>query len=156
MKKKIKVAAAVIILIAVSYLISMYFYQLIIIHGDSMYPTLRSWQITAIDKRDRQPEAGDVIAFRSRKLRAVLVKRTVGCPGDTIVIRDGQLLVNGKESAYYGGETIEYAGLLEQELLLGPGEYAVLGDNLPESKDSRYEEVGIVREEMILGRVCNA
>ena len=43
--------------------------------------------------------------------------------------------------------------LLENEIILEEGQYIVIGDNIEESKDSRYPEVGIVMEKDILGRV---
>lgn len=152
LKKHWTIIAAVLIA-AIAYMISMYCFQLMIVHGDSMYPTLKNMHFAVIDRRVRSFEPGDVIVFRCDGLNSTLVKRVVGCPGDTVMISDGKLYVNGAESELYQKSEIDYPGLLSSGITLQDGEYAVLGDNLPESKDSRYEEVGIINAEDISGRV---
>ena len=148
--KMIALAAAIII---ASYLISAYFFQVMMIQGNSMYPALKNMHFALIYKRASDYAAGDVIVFRSARLKSVLVKRIVGAPGDSVRIEDGKLYVNGEESPLYKGEEIEYSGLLSSETLLNEDEYAVLGDNLAESKDSRYEEIGLINKSDISGRV---
>ncbi|MGN0435517.1 MAG: S26 family signal peptidase, partial [Wujia sp.] len=49
---------------------------------------------------------------------------------------------------------IAYAGILEKEIILSSDEYFVMGDNIDESKDSRYSDIGLVREENVIGRIC--
>lgn len=153
LKKYWKVIAATAAIVIVSYLISTYFVQVMMIQGDSMYPALKNMHFALIDKRATDYAAGDVIVFRSARLKSVLVKRIVGIPGDSVRIEDGKLYVNGEESPLYKDEEIEYPGLLSSETLLNEDEYAVLGDNLAESKDTRYEEVGLIKTGDISGRV---
>lgn len=43
--------------------------------------------------------------------------------------------------------------MLEECVCLDSGEYIVIGDNADDSKDSRYEEVGVVNEEKIVGKI---
>ena len=47
----------------------------------------------------------------------------------------------------------DFPGAAADEILLGDDEFFVLGDNLSQSKDSRYETVGIVDGENIIGKV---
>ena len=153
LKKYWEIIAASAAIIMISYLISTYYYQLMIVHGDSMYPALKNMHLALIDKRAEDLRAGDVVVFRCRGLKSMLVKRVAGCPGDTVKIEDGRLYVNGDESPLYRDNKIDYSGLLSDETVLGDNEYIVLGDNLEHSKDSRYEEVGIVDKKDITGRV---
>ena len=56
-----------------------------------MEPTYHSWQLTLIDKRADAPKAGTVVAVRCNALNAVIVKRVVAVPGDSLIIKDGIL-----------------------------------------------------------------
>src|SRR6476661_10312142 len=42
------------------------------------------------------PSRGDVVVFRVPAERADLIKRVIGLPGDTVEMREGQLILNGK------------------------------------------------------------
>ena len=148
---------AVMAAVGIAYVCSRYYYQLMLIQGRSMSPTYRHLQIVVLDKRDRTFEAGDVIAFESRALSATLVKRIAAKPGDKVVIEQGVLKVNDAPSSVYGSDArFEAAGLLENAIELGAGEYIVIGDNIAESKDSRCEAVGIVHAEDIIGKLIEA
>lgn len=149
----IGIAAAVItaaVVLAFAYYISRYHYQLLMIQGSSMEPSYHPFQIVVIDKHIREPSRGDAVVFSCDNVSVPLIKRVAACPGDSVVIMDNILYVN---NAPVRGESIEYAGLLREMIVLGENEYIVLGDNVNESIDSRYEQVGIVSAENIIGRV---
>ncbi len=131
--------------------ISAYWVQLAIVEGDSMLPAYHNMQFVLIDKHTKDYKSGDVIAFRCGNLSSNLIKRIVGIPGDTMIIENGRLYVNGRlidEDTYY-----EYTGIMENKIKLSNGEYIVLGDNVSESKDSRYREIGIIDICDIVGEV---
>lgn len=46
------------------------------------------------------PKRGDIVTFTSPKDGVRLIKRVVGLPGDTVAMRDKQLLINGQTVAY--------------------------------------------------------
>src|SRR3954462_5474797 len=54
------------------------------------------------------PGRGDIVVFYSPKDGTRLVKRTVGLPGDTIELRNNQLVING--------EAVEYKPIAEELL----------------------------------------
>lgn len=81
-----------------------------------------------------------------------LIKRVIGLPGDTIELRDGAVYRNGNlvdEPYVHGART----PCLNQcaPLTLGPNQYFVMGDNRPNSMDSR--SFGPVPGDRIIGRV---
>ncbi|MEO6361017.1 MAG: signal peptidase I [Sphingomicrobium sp.] len=55
-------------------------------------------QIPAFDGRimERLPERGDVVVFHHPVENADLIKRVIGLPGDSVEVRNGQLVLNGK------------------------------------------------------------
>ena len=143
------IAAAVIICCALA---SQFLVQLAIIDGESMVPTYRGFQFVFVTKTDSVFQRGDVIAFNCENAGR-LIKRIAAVPGDRIVIRGGRVFVNGEESPVYRGAEVKYPGAAGNEILLGDSEFFVLGDNLSQSKDSRYEAVGIVDGTNIIGKV---
>ena len=125
-----------------------------LIQGESMAPAYHHLQLVVLNKHDRNFQRGDVAAFWCEGLSSVLVKRIAAVPGDRVAVRDGTLYVNDQVSEVYEESGIfSYAGILEDEIVLQPGKYLLLGDNLEESRDSRYPEVGEISESQIYGWV---
>jgi signal peptidase I len=83
-----------------------------------------------------------------------LVKRVIGLPGETIAARtDGHVYINGQ---------VLKEPWLPDGLRTEPGfapikvpndSYYVLGDNRPNSRDSRYFPTHFIRKRNIVGRV---
>lgn len=142
------------VIIAVSYFISSHWYQVSLIRGDSMYPAYHNMQFVLIDKHFKQCTYGDVVAFRCDNMDAVLIKRIVACPGDRVIIKNGTLCINDVASQIFTQSGIfEYSGIAGEMICLGENQYFVVGDNLRESKDSRYEAVGMINGEDISGKI---
>lgn len=126
--------------------------------GVSMEPTLSNGQEILIDRFRyfiAQPKQGDVIVFlpNGNENSHYYVKRVIGVPGDTVLIQDGYILINGliyEEETYY--DRIENGGIAENGITLGEDEYFVLGDNRNNSEDSRSSNVGVVDKSYIIGR----
>lgn len=138
--------------IAAAWFISQNFYQLNMIWGDSMYPAYKNMQLTIIDKRADSFKRGDVIIFYCPSLDLSLVKRIIAIPGDTVLIENGNVFVNGAKSPHVNG-SVDFGGTAVSGLALNEESFFVLGDNYTQSKDSRYEEIGCVRRENIIGRL---
>lgn len=144
----------VILIVMTAWYISENYYQLMMISGDSMLPNYHNLQIVILDKHSDIYDYGDVIAFQCDGLDSVLVKRIIACPGDTVVIAEGTLYVNGKISEIFSQENIfDNAGIAKSEIFLEENSYFVVGDNIAESKDSRYLEVGSINKTDIIGKV---
>ena len=58
-------------------------------------------------------------------------------------------IYNGDISDY---DKMENGGIANNEITLGSGEYFVLGDNRNGSEDSRSPNIGIVKDNMIVGK----
>lgn len=129
------------------------------VDGDSMNPTLEDGDNLWVDKLSYtfgDPDRFDVIIFNYNE-DTTYVKRIIGLPGETVRIDiNGNIYINNKllvES--YGNEVIQPTniGRASVDVVLGEGEYFVLGDNRNNSSDSRWPDVGNVHEDDILGKV---
>lgn len=124
--------------------------------GMSMEPTLENGQQIYIDRFTyilSSPKAGDVVTFlpNGNENSHYYIKRVVAGPGDKVRIADGTLYVNGQQSIWVK-ERILDAGIAENELILGSGEYFCIGDNPNNSEDSRSANIGPVDEDDIVGK----
>ncbi len=109
------------------------------IKGRSMEPNFKTGQRVIVAKAFYQVQRGDVVVFASTEdANKDLIKRVVGLPGDQIEWRDGKLLVNGEplEEDYVEHPARPYE--LSPDEKVPPGKFYVLGDNRPDSHDSRY------------------
>ena len=125
------------------------------IAGHSMTPLLQSEDIVLMDRLSYdfgKPDRFDVVVFE-REDQKTNVKRVVGIPGDEIQIIDGELYVNQEKVALPEDRKISLAGLAEKPVKLEEQEYFLLGDNPDSSEDSRFANIGNVREDQIIGKV---
>lgn len=153
MRRRIVEIIVLCLLIFAAYFISRNYVQMMLIQGDSMSPTYRNMQLVFLDKHSQDYVVNDVVAFRCEELSAVLVKRVVAVPGDTVQIMDNILYVNGQSNTYYTDAHFSYAGIAQNPITLAESQYFVIGDNIEMSKDSRYAEVGCVDRESIIGKI---
>lgn len=126
--------------------------------GESMSPTIGSNDYILVNRfiyKVVSPKAGDIVAFDPRDSHSSLsVKRVVGVPGDTVLIKDGMLYINKKlYSDNKKMPSIDSGGLAENKIMLGKNEYFLLGDNRNNSEDSRFESIGNVSKNSIKGKV---
>jgi signal peptidase I len=124
------------------------------VQGTSMLPLLADSERIIVNKfvyRFRAIDRGDVVVFWYPKDPSVsFIKRVVGLPGDTVELRRGELLVNGRTV----DERYVASGFRDEEshepVVVAKGYYYVLGDHRTSSNDSR--SWGEVPEKYIYGR----
>lgn len=134
--------------------------QPFIVSGASMIPAIHAREYLVTDMvsyRFQEPARGDVIVFRYPFDPSMFfVKRIIGLPGETVLIRNGLVIVESSD----GSETVleepyiasENKSLESVSATLKEDEYFVLGDNRAGSSDSRVW--GPLQEKFILGRAA--
>ncbi len=82
------------------------------------------------------------------------VKRVIALPGETVDIRDGKVYVNDVEldESYYDGLTYPTSDEVEFPQVVADDCVFVMGDNRPNSRDSRSPDLGQVPLESIQGK----
>ena len=145
------------IVVGITFFIITFVGQRTYVSGSSMENTLSHGDNLIVDKityRFSDPKRYDIIVFPFRHEENVYyIKRIIGLPGETIQIQDGSIYINGEIlSESYGREVMKSAGLAEDPITLGEGEYFVLGDNRNDSMDSRDPGVSTIHREEIIGR----
>ena len=125
-------------------------------NGDSMYPTIANGQYVMVDRLRFQfsrPKDGDIIVFRGGGNRMrTYIRRVVAVSGDTVQVKAGVLYVNDEPRDLPEFDKMENAGIADNLITLGTGEYFVLGDNRNNSEDSRSENISLVKLDTIIGR----
>ena len=85
----------------VAFVLVWYFGQRVSVIGDSMKPKLENGDVVLINRVSYNlgtPKRGDVIAFKpnGNENAHYYVKRIIGLPGETVEVKDGKILINGK------------------------------------------------------------
>lgn len=136
---------AVIALVLVG-LIRYFLIQPFFVEGASMEPNFETGEYLIIDELSyyfRGVERGEVVVFHYPLDKSkYYIKRVVGLPGETVEIKDGEIIIYNKDfpegrpiDEKYLPENLATDGDVKKKLL--SSEYFVLGDNRPKSSDSR-------------------
>jgi signal peptidase I len=129
------------------------------VYGQSMENTLSNQDSLIVDKISYhfvKPHRFDIVVFPvGDKKKVFYIKRIIGLPGETVQIIDGKVYINNKLlKENYGKEviSIDREGIAAKPVMLGKGDYFVLGDNRNHSMDSRDPEVGNISKSSIIGK----
>jgi len=123
------------------------------IENHSMEPNFYEGQFVLVNKlayRLGQPERGDVLVFHNPgNTNEDYIKRIIGLPGDTVKISQGKVYVNG---ALLPEPYLPDYLYTEPELekVVRADELFVVGDNRPNSNDSRF--FGPVPHDNVIGK----
>jgi signal peptidase I len=167
------------IAVAVAILVQAFFLRSFEVTSSSMYPTIKPGDRLVADRYTfyfRKPHLGDIVVFRyppdgpqslntrnlwywpfeqigeilhlTHRLESPpFVKRVIATEGQTVQVKNGTVFVNGKalkerykvpDSSNYGPVTVP------------PGTLFCMGDNRPNSRDSRY--IGFIPIRAVIGR----
>ena len=151
----------ILIVIGICWAVLTYVGQRTEVSGESMSNTLHSGDTLWIDKLEYEfgsPKRFDVVVFPYEEEEDTFyIKRIIGLPGETVYIdEEGTIYINDEplEGDKYGREPIaeDKRGVASEEVTLGDDEYFVLGDNRNNSRDSRFEDVGNIHKDVIIGK----
>ncbi|RBP41144.1 signal peptidase I [Garciella nitratireducens] len=145
---------AIIIAVIIASIIKFFFFEIIQVDGNSMYPTLHHKDRLIVNKISyifHEPEVGDIVTFAYPSDTSVdFIKRIVAKEGDTVEIKNNYLYINGekKEEPYiYEKKMMDFP-----PVVVPSNSFFVLGDNRNNSRDSRYIDVGFLKKENIKGK----
>jgi len=146
-------AETILVALFFALIIREYVIQTSVVPSGSMIPTIEIGDRLFVSKytyKFRMPERGEIVVFKSPdKDGRDFVKRCIGLPGEKVEIKDGYVLINDvplilpevmvqKDQSNYGPVTVPQ------------NSYFMLGDNRPNSRDSRYW--GFVPSEDLVGK----
>jgi signal peptidase I len=122
------------------------------VDGLSMEPRVHAGEVVLINTlayRFGRIQRGDVVAFRHDAPNPeTYIKRVVGLPGERVGVRDGIVSIDGRALSE------PYVRFPDRRsapaVVVPPHAYYVLGDNRPESDDSR--NWGVLQEQDVVGK----
>jgi signal peptidase I len=147
----LEVGQTLLLAVVLAFLIRTFVVESFQVSGFSMMPTLHNGDRVLVDKllyAIEGPRTGEIIVFKSPvKPKQDWIKRVIGTPGDTVKIVAGNVYINGR---LYQEPFIKF----NYPYNYGPvkvtaGHLFVLGDNRPNSYDSRY--FGLLNESAVRG-----
>ena len=131
-----------IIFVVLALLVHLFVATVFRISGESMIPNFQDGQFILVNRLAYQlhaPARGDVVVieFPGDPEKRKFIKRIIGVPGDSVKVAQGQVYVNNQLLK----ETYLPAGLYtdpDLEKIVRADEIFVMGDNRPNSNDSRF------------------
>lgn len=138
---KIKI---VLVLVFISIILLLVPYNLAMVRGDSMSPTLHDFQVVVLTSSTEHLQLNDIVVFNREGYSSDdFIKRITAVEGDTIYY-------NTEPYPSYSHTSISPTS---QEITIPQGYFFLEGDNKDESIDSRNSAVGLVSIDEIIGKV---
>ncbi len=138
--------------IAAALLIRAFVFEIILVDGDSMLPTLHSDERVAIEKVSRYgglPDRGDIVIVEYPNLTGTYVKRTIGLPGETVEVKDSTVYINGQPLSEPYVSSDKYQDMAP--VVVPEDHIFVMGDNRAHSLDSRTTYIGPISKDALIG-----
>ena len=143
---------SIIAAIIIAFVVRAFFFEIILVDGESMLPTLQSDERLAVEKVSRYfglPEYGDIIIVHYPNMDGTYVKRVIGLPGDTLEVKDSTVYRNGEPLSETYISSDPYADM--DAVTVPEDTVLVMGDNRAHSLDSRTAYIGPIDKDEIVG-----
>ena len=126
------------------------------VSGTSMLNTLHNGDKVVVLKWNYTPKNGDVVVIkRGQNLDEPLIKRVIATQGQkfSIDFSDGSVYINGKKlKEPYIKEKMHLQGDADIPDVIPAGYSFVMGDNRNHSLDSRFQSVGVIDNNNVVGK----
>jgi signal peptidase I len=142
--------------LAVLFIVFSFVIRPVWVDGKSMLPTLQNNDWVIVTELKERPKRGDIIvSCLPNVFNEQLIRRVIAIEGDTIDIdfKTGIVFINGEPyNEPYINESTLTAFDVQFPLTVDEGCVFVMGDNRNFSLDSRSSDIGLIKEEYILGK----
>ena len=145
-----------------AYLLFGVLFRIVVVQGESMYPTLDNGNVVFVRQINYEPSKGDIVVLNKDMSNITggaekhLIKRIIALEGDTVYIdfENGEVYVNNQllDEPYIFSPTLLNEGA-EFPCIVPEHSVFVLGDNRANSLDSRDSRLGCISEEDVMGKV---
>jgi len=133
-----------VILVIIVTLLNFFVATIAIVDGPSMEPNFHTKEGLLINRwtyNFGKPTRGDavVLKFPGDPERKKYIKRIIGLPGERIQVQDGKVYINGQilQESYIPSYVKTDSPSRYIDEIIKPDEYFIMGDNRPNSNDSR-------------------
>jgi signal peptidase I len=151
----------IVVAVLVSLLIRTYVFQTFFIPSGSMEPTLHIGDRIIVNKLSVELgtiHVGDILVFKAPKAVATdcgdtvadLVKRVIGVPGDTLYSKGNTIYVNNEPLKQPWTHVADIGVKTIKPTYVTKNHYFMMGDNEPNSCDSRYW--GLIPRSAVIGK----
>ena len=149
-------AESIVFALAIVILIFTFVVRPVVVVGPSMENTLQSGDKVVIFNINYVPKQGDIVVLATKAVTEPIIKRVIAVAGQTVNIdyATNTVYVDGKPFiAPIKEKMVEPTreDLIKLPVKIPPGCVFVMGDNRNVSFDSRYTEIGIIKDNNILG-----
>lgn len=143
-----------ILAILIIVLVNFFIVTVHIVQGPSMEPNFSTGEIILTNKLSyliSQPQRGDavIIKFPGDPQKTKYIKRIIGLPGEKLEIKNGNIYINNSllVESYIADNIKTWPDMTVD---IPKDEYFIIGDNRPNSNDSRYW--GTARKGDLIGK----
>lgn len=137
-------------------ILSCFVFRTFKVDGESMMNTLHHEDKVVLTNFQYKPKNGDIVVIpNTHKIPVPIIKRVIAVGGQTLKIdfKNNKVYVDGNllDESYISSKTIRGNASIPKKI--PEGYVFVMGDNRSHSTDSRFREVGLIKEDHILGKM---